>query len=32
MTWRLRENMLTPADLDRVATAHQQYVRLRLGL
>lgn len=29
---RIRANTVTPADLDRVASAHRQVLRLRLGL
>lgn len=32
MNDRIQANTVTPADLDRVANAHQQVVRLRLGL
>jgi hypothetical protein len=31
MNARIRANTVTPADLDRVANAHQQVLRLRLG-
>jgi hypothetical protein len=32
MNSRIRANTVTPADLDRVASAHQQVLRHRLGL
>lgn len=32
MNTRIQANTVTPADLDRVANAHQQLLRQRLGL